>query len=146
MPSFYRTLLLALFALAASVSTAQRALRDQDAVPPDFGKAPGTLLVLRSTYKQVNKALADVFAEHYHGPFKVIEKSELFTDAYADKEAYRFTFNPVIRVSDGEYVYSFYVLDRVTGQRHGLDFEGAAYKGLMKEYARKLEEVRAAGQ
>jgi hypothetical protein len=42
--------------------------------------------------------------------------------------------------------YTYYVFDTVTGKRNGLDFEGAAFKGLMKDYAKKLEEVRAGGK
>ena len=42
--------------------------------------------------------------------------------------------------------YTYNVLDRATGRPNGPTFDGGALKGLMKEYANKLEEVRAGGK
>ena len=147
-----------LFLLVGLVNTAsaQRVFRDQDPVPPDFGKAPGTLLVVRSSMKSLNKALDDVFSEYYKGPFKVIDPEDLSKPDYADTETYRYTFNTSIgrieasgmgdtRIAASN-TYTYDVADRLTGKTNGLDFVGGAYKGLMKDYAKKLEEVRSAGK
>jgi hypothetical protein len=151
-----RITFLALLVGLFTTASAQRVFRDQDPVPPDFGKAPGTLLVVRSTMKSLNKNLQTVFAEYYKGPFKVIGPEELSKPEYADKETYRYTFNTVIgfipasgmgdnRIAASN-TYTYNVFDRLTGKTNGLDFEGGAYKGLMKDYAKKLEEVRASGK
>ena len=42
--------------------------------------------------------------------------------------------------------YTYNVLDRATGRPNGPTFDGGALKGLMKEYAKKLEDVRAGGK
>lgn len=144
-----------LIGLVTSAS-AQRVFRDQDPVPPEFGKAPGTLLVVRSTMKSLNKALVDVFTEHYKGPFKVIDPEDLSKPEYADTETCRYTFNTRIGFipasgmgatrMPASNTYTYNVHDRQTSKTNGLDFEGAAFKGPMKEYAKKLEEVRASGK
>jgi len=155
-PTMLRTTFLALLIGLVTSASAQRVFRDQDPVPPDFGKAPGTLLVVRSTMKPLNKDLQEVFAEYYKGPFKVIDVEDLSKPEYADKEIYRYTFNTVIgftpasgmgdnRIAAGNN-YTYNVYDRQTEKTNGLDFVGAAYKGLMKDYAKKLEEVRASGK
>lgn len=151
-----RTIFLTLLIGLVTSASAQRVFRDQDPVPPDFGKAPGTLLLVRSTMKALNKDLEKVFAEHYKGPFKVIDAADLGKPEYADTESYRYTFNTVIGFipasgmgatrMPASNTYTYNVHDRQTGKTNGLDFEGAAYRGLMKEYAKKLEEVRASGK
>ena len=148
--------LLAFLLVIASTLSAQRIFRDQDPVPPDFGKAPGTLLLIRSDQKGVNKALPAVFAEYYKGPFKLIDQADLALPEYADRVTYRYAFRTVTKfigaTGSGEsrmpatYNYTFNVLDLKTDVPNGLTFDGAAYKGLMKAYAKKLEEVRAGGQ
>lgn len=144
-----------LLGLVTSLS-AQKVFKDQDPVPPDFGKAPGTLLLVRSTMKPLNKDLPDVFGEYYKGPFKVIDEADLALPEYADTQVYRYTFNTVIGfipasgMGDNRMpasnTYTYYVFDRLTGTRKGLDFVGGAYKGLMKDYAKKLESVRSGGE
>jgi len=147
--------LLTIFLLLGSALSAQRVFRDQDPVPPDFGKAPGTLLLVRTTDKGVDKALQEVFGEYYKGPFTVIDAADLGKPEYADLEKYRYAFNTVIKFvpasgmgstrmpATNNYTYSVY--DRSTQATNALTFDAAAYKGLMKDYAKKLEEVRAAG-
>ena len=149
------TLLILLVGLATTVS-AQKVFKDQDPVPADFGKDPGVLLLVRSPMKSLNKALPDVFAEYYKGPFKVIDDADLALPEYADKNVYRYTFNTVIGfiaasgMGDNRMpaskTYTYNVFDRLNGTRNGLDFVGGAYKGLMKDYAKKLESVRSGGQ
>jgi|GEM_PF-1564875 hypothetical protein len=151
-----RNALIALLLVFTTAASAQKVFRDQDPVPPDFGKDPGTLLVVRSTMKSLNKALLEVFTEYYKGPFKVIDPEDLAKPEYADHAIYRYTFNTVIGFipasgsgdnrMPASNTYTYYVFDTVTGKRNGLDFEGAAFKGLMKDYAKKLEEVRAGGK
>ena len=70
----FRCTLIVLLLRLITAAPPQRALRDQDPVPPDFGKAPGTLLVVRSTRKPVNKTLLRVFAEYNRDPFKGLMK------------------------------------------------------------------------
>lgn len=148
--------LLAVLLLLSCGVSAQRVFRDQDPVPADFGKAPGTLLLVRTKDKGVDKALQEVFAENYQGPFKLIDADDVAKPEYADLDKYRYVFNTVIKFVPASGMgstrmpatnnYTYNVYDRVTQATNALTFDAAAYKGLMKDYAKKLEEVRAAGR
>lgn len=151
----FRQTLIGFLILLCSTATAQRIFEGQDPVPPEFGKAPGTVLVMLSDKKNVNKALEEVFGEYYKGPFKLVEMNAVNTEAHSDLQQFRYCFRTVIGYlpasGSGEHrmpasnTYTFAVDDRVSNTTNGLDFEGSAFKGLMKDYVKKLEEIRARG-
>ena len=151
-----RITLLSFLVVIASTLSAQRVFRDVNPVPPDFGKAPGTLLLIRSEQKGANKSLQTVFTKYYHGPFKVIDAADLYEPEYADKDIYRYTFNTMIEFVPGygsgeyrtapSYNYTFKVVDRQEPSWDAPIVNGLSCKGLMTDYAKKLEEVRASGK
>ncbi len=126
--------------------------RDQDPVPADFGKEPSTVLVVTTEQNKVNKALADAFEDHYKGAYEVVDQGQVNSNKYSDTKKYRYAFRTVISFAAASGMgqtrtaasnnYTYYVMDRATGKRNGLDFVGGAYKGLMEAYVKKMEEVR----
>ena len=138
--------------LFTSCGSSKNLFRDQDPVPADFGKEPTTVLVVTTEQNKVNKALADAFDDHYEGAYEVVDAGQVNSNKYSDTKKYRYAFRTVISFAPATGMgqtrnaasnnYTYYVLDRVTGKRNGLDFVGGAYKGLMEAYVKKMEEVR----
>jgi hypothetical protein len=149
---------LGLVLISASLAgcyTQKTVLKDQDPVPPEFGKAPGTVLVLKAPTNQLTNALEKTFQKYYSGPYELVDESLLTSKRYSDTQKYRYVFRtkmqfvPGYGTGDGKiassYNYSYDVLDRVTNKTNGLTFYGGAYKGLMEAYVKKLDEVKKAG-
>jgi hypothetical protein len=133
--------------------------KEDQAIPPGFGKDRSTLLVIKSPAGfQVNGALDKIFEKNYTGPYEIIKYKEQFEAPYRDTIKYRYRFNIIIDMEPGKFTtrrpeggfnregtssnYSYGVTDIQTLKDYNISFSMANYKKLMEAYVEKLEEVR----
>lgn len=142
-------------------SFAQRNLlaKEDDAIPPGFGKVKTTLLVINNGNFQVDKCLEKTFEKYYTGNYLIIDEMEQYNKRYNDTVKYKYTFIVYTDNQKGKWVrggggssgyerqgpttnYSYGVMDRTDSKEYHISFFGGGYKGLMEAYVKKLEEER----
>jgi|CXWL01.1.fsa_nt_gi hypothetical protein len=133
--------------------------KEDQAIPPDFGKDKSTLLVIKSPAGfQVNGALDNVFEKYYKGSYEIIKYKEQFEAPYRDTIKYRYRFNILIDMEGGKFTtrrpeggfnregpsneYSYGITDIQSPKDYNISFSMANYKKLMEAYVKKLEEER----
>jgi hypothetical protein len=148
---FLIVILWALFSSSCGVSVKPMSKQyisvERGAIPPDFGVENSTLLCIAGN-KGYTKYLVKNFESLYRRDFKVIEKNDLQSDDYDDKEKYRFVFDfyDVSKVhtnSNGSTTRSskkFFIIDRKDDKKYYCQFTTAYYSKLQKVYIEKLND------
>jgi hypothetical protein len=148
---YSRTILLV---IALSVfSSFSLALKGDEGVPPDFGKSNSTLLIVKLVkMNKQNEKIQKIFTEYYKGKFEMVENAD--DSKYSNTDEYRFVmytraiWNEASGMGDSRmpasWSYSAYIIDKSTGKKYPVGFEGGAYGPFFKDYAIRLEKARAA--
>lgn len=125
------------------------------AIPPEFGKTKGTLLVVRSDASGYNAFLNRNFGA-YLGEYKFVNAADLAAGDHADVKRYPYAFDfeleqHAVTGSDGRMrditVRRFYILDRATDKHYPAKITSSFYSKVMKAYITNLnKELVAARQ
>ena len=144
-------LLLIVFLLVSSSLTscvtgmaAKRITVENGCIPAEFGKNPGTLLLLKEKGKSYNKYLKKVF-DHYQGKHEYITLDQLSKPPYTDLEKYPYLLDferelhsQGAGTTDYIDVRRFYIEDRSTGKRYESKITSSYYAKILKAYVSNL--------
>jgi hypothetical protein len=138
---------------------------DGNQIPPGFGKANETLLVIKKGKRSYDKYLEKNFEENYFGKYIIIDKPELESNKYKNLEAYKYVFDEDLNqeyitandakratnkgrqfkengesIDYGLHTYAkFLVQDRGTGEVYRTKHGTGAFSKWMKAYIQALE-------
>ena len=126
-------------------------LKDDEGVPPDYGRKETTLIILKLTkMNRVNEKIKDVFTDNYKGKFVMVDTVD---EKYNDVDKYGYVFTPTVSWNEASgsgdtrmaayWAYSGTLSDRSTGTKYPIGYEGGAFGPFYKSYAKRLEKVRA---
>ena len=158
---FFIVIILALSSCGAIIKSYIR--KDDDNVPPDFGKQKTTLLVLEQK-KGYNKTIKQIFTKYYTGEYVFVSKEDLDSKPYQDTIMYRYLLNDNLSInraltsstisvgaragqSSSQMVStagrSFRIIDRKTKKVNDTGISsGSSWKAILKEYLKKLDKER----
>lgn len=123
-----------------------------NAIPPNFGKDNSTVLVcVLKGHKSYDNTLTKALTEHYNGKYDFIDEGQDYDLLYGDKDKYRYLldrsrvkiYGPQID-SDGQYVHTFFIYDRVEDKNYALDATSLSFMAVLEAYIIKLENARSA--
>lgn len=131
---------------------------ENNAIPPDFGKEPTTLLVILRESKGYNRWAKKAVRKKYFGEYVFITRADLEKEEYKDTTKYRYLFDYAAGSTGSSYGYTstgvryettlvfkkYYVYDLKTGKTYKSGAEFTNYGEAMKAYFENLEAIRKA--
>jgi hypothetical protein len=150
-------LLVALLAMAATscirLAAENRLTVDKGAIPPDFGRTKGTLLVLTTGAHSYDGLLKRNFTA-YWDRYALVTADQLAVAPYTDFKAYPYVLGAEIeqhasKGNDGKdhilNLRRFYILDRTANQRFVARYVSGFYAKVLKGYIANLNKELLAG-
>lgn len=120
---------------------------ENGAIPPDFAKNKATLLVVKWNRKSYDKFLVKNFQE-YQGDYEIVSLNDINTEAYANKEKYRYVFdhfpepknyrNQSQGTETSNEVKRFSITDRIGNRQYESKFVSMYFSKVMKAYIENL--------
>lgn len=131
---------------------------ENNAIPPDFGKEPTTLLIVLRDNKGYNKWTKKAVKKKYHGEYVFVTREDLEKEEYKNTTKYRYLFDYadgstgshfVTNSTGNTYITTFkfkqyYVMDLKNNITYKSGAEFSFYGEAMKVYFENLEALRVA--